>query len=100
MAVVRVNRRVDRTLHRHLPGYFDTSARHRVRAEYPELYDAMERYFVEFGEQKKQEGEEEALRDVIRLLDDTRGTRGADPGGLPLPRLYEALVERLEALLS
>jgi hypothetical protein len=44
-----------------------------VKSEYPELYDTMERYFDAFGEERIRDGQSEALKDVIAVLESLTG---------------------------
>jgi hypothetical protein len=77
-----------------------------VRSQYPELYDAMEEYFDTYGKVQLQSGQEEALEDANRVLDDLLGSGSADLSALK--RTYGAaqgdpfalFLQKLEALLE
>ena len=77
-----------------------------VRSQYPELYDAMEEYFDTYGKVQLQSGQEEALGDANRVLDDLLGSGSADLSAMK--RSYGAaqgdpfaqFLQKLEALLE
>ena len=77
-----------------------------VRSQYPQLYDAMEEYFDTYGKVQLQSGQEEALEDANKVLDDLLGSGSADLSALK--RSYGAaqgdpfaqFLQKLEALLE
>jgi len=77
-----------------------------VRSQYPELYDAMEEYFDTYGKVQLQSGQEEALKDANKVLDDLLGSGAADLSAMK--RSYGAaqgdpfaqFLQKLEALLE
>jgi chromosome segregation ATPase len=77
-----------------------------VRSQYPELYDAMEEYFDTYGKVQLQSGQEEALEDANKILDDLLGNGSADLSAMK--RSYGAaqgdpfarFLSKLEALLE
>jgi chromosome segregation ATPase len=78
-----------------------------VRAQYPELYDAMEDYFDTYGKAQLQSGQEEALKDANAVLDDLLGNGSADLAVMKKSYAASAdgdpfalFLQKLEALLE
>lgn len=77
-----------------------------VRSQYPELYDAMEEYFDTYGKVQLQSGQEEALEDANKVLDDLLGSGSADLSamkrsyGTAQGDPFARFLQKLEALLE
>ncbi len=70
-----------------------------VRAQYPELYDAMEQFFDRFGAEKLQAGEQTALASVVLLVQRLIGEKPVDTTGMSVDDLFKTLADKLQTLL-
>jgi hypothetical protein len=71
-----------------------------IKTRYPELYDTLQRYFATFASQQRQQGRDEALRDLVALTEAIKkGEPLAAPDQASEREARARLLEALEGLL-